>query len=199
MNYINYLISLAKTAREKDPARKSLIQYMLYSPGVKALASHKRAHALYNKGYYFLAERISAKSRAKTGIEIHPGAQIGDNPFIDHGMGIVIGETAIIGSNVTIFHGATLGGIGGEPGVKRHPTIGDNVLIGAGAKLLGNINIGDGARIGANAVVLSDVPAFATAVGVPSRVISRKPKLVRQQDSNTKHAAEFNPELDYVI
>ncbi len=197
MNYIKNLISLAKSAREKDPARKSLLQYILYSPGVSALASYRRAHAMHNKGYFLLAERISAKSRAKTGIEIHPGAQIGDNPFIDHGMGIVIGETAVIGSNVTIFHGATLGGIGGEPGVKRHPTIGDNVLIGAGAKLLGNINIGDGARIGANAVVISDVPAFATAVGVPARIIPRKPQLVRKHDSQIK--PQYNLELDYVI
>jgi serine O-acetyltransferase len=178
MNYFTYMISLAKVARDQDPAHKSLLQYILYAPGVRALADHYRSHKLYQKGHLFLAERISAKSRHRTGIEIHPGAVIGKNPFIDHGMGVVIGETAIIGDNVTIFHGSTLGGLGGAPGIKRHPTVGNNVLIGSGAKVLGNITIGDNATIGANAVVLHDVPAYTTAVGIPAVLKIKKPHLV---------------------
>lgn len=131
---------------------------------------YKISHYFYLKKYYFLARYICERAKRKTGIEIHPGARIGKGLFIDHGVGVVIGETAIIGDNVTLFHGVTLGGTGKEKG-KRHPTIGNNVFIGSGAKILGNINIGNNVRIGANAVVLKDIPEDTTAVGVPVKII----------------------------
>ena len=175
MNYFTYMISWQKSpeARSGSPS----LLHILYAR-CKGLGRPLPVPALYQKGHLFLAERISAKSRHRTGIEIHPGAVIGKNPFIDHGMGVVIGETAIIGDNVTIFHGSTLGGLGGAPGIKRHPTVGNNVLIGSGAKVLGNITIGDNAKIGANAVVLHDVPAYTTAVGIPAVLKIKKPHLV---------------------
>ena len=131
---------------------------------------YKISHYFYLKKWYFLARYICERAKRKTGIEIHPGARIGKGLFIDHGVGVVIGETAIIGDNVTLFHGVTLGGTGKEKG-KRHPTIGNNVFIGSGAKILGNINIGNNVRIGANAVVLKDIPDDTTAVGVPVKII----------------------------
>ncbi len=131
---------------------------------------YKISHYFYLKKYYFLARYICERSKRKTGIEIHPGARIGKGLFIDHGVGVVIGETAVIGDNVTLFHGVTLGGTGKEKG-KRHPTIGNNVFIGSGAKILGNINIGNNVKIGANAVVLKDIPDNTTAVGVPVKII----------------------------
>ncbi len=166
-----FIIREAKNILEKDPAAKSLFEAIFCYPSLKALLYHRRAHRHYNKKRYTLARMISQKARRKTGIEIHPGAKIGENLFIDHGMGVVIGETAEIGDNVTMFHGVTLGGIGGEPNVKRHPTVEDDVMIGAGAKLLGPITIGRGAKIGANAVVLKDVPPYSTVVGVPGKVV----------------------------
>ena len=155
--------------KARDPAARSALQILLLYPGVKAVRSHRKAHWCYNHGLYFLARLISQVSRRHTGIEIHPGAKIGKRLVIDHGMGIVIGETAEVGDDCLIYHGVTLGGTGKETG-KRHPTIGNNVMIATGAKVLGPFTVGDGARIAANAVVLSEVPPDATAVGAPARV-----------------------------
>lgn len=166
-----------KNIMENDPAANSAFEVLLLYPSIHALIAHRIAHKLYTRRLFFLARLISQFSRFITGIEIHPGAKIGRGLFIDHGMGVVIGETAEIGDNVTIYHGVTLGGTGKEKG-KRHPTIGDNVIIGAGAKVLGPIYIGSGAKVGANAVVLKDIPANSTAVGVPSRIISIKPNVI---------------------
>ncbi|XJS10450.1 serine O-acetyltransferase EpsC [Aerococcaceae bacterium WGS1372] len=164
-------VSLAKFIYERDPAATSWQEvYDLY-PGFKAVANHFEAHRLYKEGDVYEARKLSEQSRTQTGIEIHPGAQIGENLFIDHGMGVVIGETAIVGDNVKMYHGVTLGGTGSEKGRKRHPTIQDDVEIGANATLLGNITIGHHAKVGAGAVVLVDVPPYATAVGVPARII----------------------------
>lgn len=173
---LKYIKSLGKNVLEKDPAAKSLLEAIITSPGIKALVYHRLAHKFYKKDRSLLARLISQRARRITGIEIHPGASIGDNLLIDHGMGVVIGETAEVGDNVTIFHGVTLGGLGGEKGEKRHPTIEDDVLIGAGAKILGPITIGKGAKIGANSVVLEDVPAYATAVGAPAKIKAMNPK-----------------------
>ena len=156
--------------KERDPAARSSLQILLLYPGVKAVRSHRKAHWCYEHKLFFLARLISQRSRHRTGIEIHPGAKIGKRLVIDHGMGIVIGETAEIGDDCLIYHGVTLGGTGKDTG-KRHPTIGNNVLIATGAKVLGPFTVGDGARIAANAVVLSEVPPDATAVGVPARVV----------------------------
>lgn len=153
----------------KDPAIKSILEVMLY-PSIHALLFHKVSHKLYKAKLYFLARLISQISRFITGIEIHPGARIGRRVFIDHGMGVVIGETAEIGDNVTIYHGVTLGGVGTEKG-KRHPSIGDNVIIGAGAKILGPIEIGENSKIGANSVVLKPVPKDKTVVGIPGKIL----------------------------
>lgn len=159
-----------KTISKKDPCIRNKFEILLY-PGVHAILIHKISHWLYKNRLYFIARVISFFTRFITGIEIHPGAEIGENFFIDHGIGVVIGETSVVGDNVFIYHGVTLGGTGNEKGVKRHPTIGNNVIIGAGAKVLGNINIGDNVKIGANSVVLKDVPANHTAVGIPARII----------------------------
>lgn len=161
----------AKNILEKDPAAKNLFEAMFCYPSIKALGSYRNAHNHYLKNRKIIARIISQRSRKKTGIEIHPGAKIGKNLFIDHGMGVVIGETAEVGDNVTIYHGVTLGGIGGDKNTKRHPTVEDDVIIGAGAKILGPITIGSGAKIGANAVVIKDVPRDATAVGIPAKNI----------------------------
>ena len=156
--------------KARDPAARSALQILLLYPGVKAVRSHKKAHWCYEHGWFFMARLISQWSRRRTGIEIHPGAKIGKRLVIDHGMGIVIGETAEVGDDCLIYHGVTLGGTGKETG-KRHPTIGNNVLIATGAKVLGPFTVGDGARIAANAVVLQEVPANATAVGAPAHVV----------------------------
>lgn len=164
---------------KKDPAAKSKIQVLLLYPSVHAVINHRIAHFFHKHKLYFLARLISQVSRFFTGIEIHPGAKIGKGLFIDHGMGVVIGETAEIGDNVTMYHGVTLGGTGNVQG-KRHPTIGNNVLIGAGAKVLGAITIGDNAKIGANAVVLHDIPENCTAVGIPAKVVKNNKKNNKQ-------------------
>lgn len=154
----------------RDPAARSRLEvYFLYS-GFKALRAYRRAHWFYQRDMKFIARFISQRSRKKTGIEIHPGAKIGKNLFIDHGMGVVIGETTEIGDNCIIYQNVTLGGTGKDQG-KRHPTLGDNVLIGAGAKVLGPFKVGDNARVAAGAVVLDEVPPNATAVGVPARIV----------------------------
>lgn len=158
-----------KSTREKDPAAKGNLEIILLYPGLHAVIAHRIAHAVWKANLKIVARLLSQISRFFTGIEIHPGAQIGHGLFIDHGMGVVIGETTIIGDNVTLFQGATLGGTGKESG-KRHPTLGNNVVVGAGAKILGNIKIGDNTYVGANAVVLRPVPANTTVVGVPGRI-----------------------------
>ena len=155
---------------DHDPATDNPLEIILLYPGFKALRSHKKAHWFYNHNMPFIARAISQHSAHKTGIEIHPGAKIGKRVVIDHGHGIVIGETAEVGDDVMIYQGVTLGGTGKDTG-KRHPTIGNNVLIGAGAKVLGPFKVGDNARIAAGAVVLSEIPPNATAVGVPARVV----------------------------
>lgn len=155
---------------ERDPAAKNSLEVLLCYPGVHALIFYRLAHWLHRRRLVLLPRLISQFARLITGIEIHPGALIGESFFIDHGMGVVIGETTEIGDNVTIYQGVTLGGTGKEKG-KRHPTIGHNVVVGTGAKVLGPIHIGDGARIGAGSVVLRSVPPGATVVGIPGRVV----------------------------
>lgn len=161
---------------ENDPACKSKLEVIILYPGIHALMAHKVSHHLYNKKMFFTARLISQISRFFTGIEIHPGAQIKGALFIDHGAGVVIGETAVIGDKVTIYHGVTLGGTGKETG-KRHPTVGDNVVIGSGAKILGSINIGNDVKVGANAVVLKDVKSNSTIVGDKAKVVKSKENL----------------------
>jgi len=155
---------------ERDPAARSTWEVITCYPGFHALLIHRLAHGLWRAGMRWLGRLVSHVSRFLTGIEIHPGAQVGRRVFIDHGMGVVIGETAEIGDDCTLYHGVTLGGTSWNKG-KRHPTLGRGVVIGAGAKVLGPIVIGDGAKIGSNAVVVKDVPAGATAVGTPARII----------------------------
>ncbi|HEY8269922.1 MAG TPA: serine O-acetyltransferase EpsC [Pseudobdellovibrionaceae bacterium] len=164
---------LLQTYKTYDPAAKSLLEIGLLYPGPKALFYHRCAHWFYRRHFYFMARAIAEFSRATTGIEIHPGATVGRRLVIDHGMGVVIGETAVIGDNCIIFHGVTLGGIKFDP-VKRHPTVGNNVMIGTGAKVLGPITLGDGCRIGANAVVTKDVAAGSIIVGPASSVLEKR-------------------------
>ncbi|MCY1713841.1 serine O-acetyltransferase [Caproiciproducens galactitolivorans] len=155
---------------ERDPAARSRLEvYFLYS-GFKAVRAYRRAHWFYEHNMKFIARYLSQRARHKTGIEIHPGATIGKGLFIDHGMGVVIGETTVIGDNCTLYQGVTLGGTGKDHG-KRHPTLGNNVMVGSGAKVLGPFRVGDNARVAAGAVVLDEVPDNATAVGVPARVV----------------------------
>ncbi len=158
--------------KARDPAARTSMEVLLLYPGLKAVCSHRRAHWCYEHNLKFLARMISQASRRRTGIEIHPGAKIGKRLVIDHGMGIVIGETAEIGDDCLMYHGVTLGGTGKDVG-KRHPTIGNNVLIGTGAKVLGPITIGDNSRVAANSVVLKEIPGDCTAVGIPARVVRR--------------------------
>ena len=159
-----------RVVRERDPAAKSDAEALLLYSGVHALLAYRVAHKLYEKKLYFTARMISQSARFMTGIEIHPGAKIGKGLFIDHGTGVVIGETAEIGDNCTLYQGVTLGGTGKDKG-KRHPTIGDNVMIGAGAKVLGPFRIGNNSKIAAGAVVLSEIPDDCTAVGMPAKVV----------------------------
>lgn len=173
MGYIKEQIEVIKM---RDPAIRSTIEVLLY-PSFRALIGYKVAHYFYLKKRYLIARYISEKTKRKTGIEIHPGARIGKRLFIDHGVGVVIGETAIVGDDVTMFHGVTLGGIGSETG-KRHPTVGNNVFIGCGAKILGNITIGDNVKVGANAVILKDVEENTTVVGVPGVIVKKNGKRV---------------------
>lgn len=162
-----------KVIYEKDPAATNIVEVLFCYPGLQALISHRIAHKLAYWGIPFIPRLISYWTRIFTGIEIHPKAQIGNRFFIDHGEGVVIGETTIIGDDVLIYQQVTLGGTGNEHG-KRHPTIGNNVIIGAGAKILGNIKIGDNTRVGAGSVVVDDVPEHCTVVGVPGRVVQQK-------------------------
>jgi serine O-acetyltransferase len=161
------------TIFREDPAAKSVLEILLCYPGFHAVLLHRLAHKLYKAGFTTTARAISQTSRFLTGIEIHPGARIGRRFFIDHGMGVVIGETAVIGDDCLIYQGVTLGGTGKERG-KRHPTLGNRVVVGTGAKVLGNIEIGDNTRIGAGSVVLKSVPPNSTVVGIPGRVVRNR-------------------------
>ncbi len=163
------------STREKDPAAKGFLQIILLYAGLHAIIAYRISHLLFKAKVPILPRAMSQFARFLTGIEIHPGAQIGKGLFIDHGTGVVVGETSIIGDNVTLFQGVTLGGTGKEKG-KRHPTLGNNIVVGAGAKVLGNITIGDNSYIGANAVILRDVPNNATVVGVPGHVTKQDGK-----------------------
>jgi serine O-acetyltransferase len=162
---------------ERDPAAKSVWEVVLCYPGLHAIWMHRISHALYKRSFVVLPRFVSQFARWITGIEIHPGATIGEGLFIDHGMGVVIGETAEIGDNVTLYQGVTLGGTGKEKG-KRHPTVGNNVVIASGAKVLGSFKVGDNSRIGAGSVVLKEVPSDATVVGIPGRVVLQGGKKV---------------------
>jgi serine O-acetyltransferase len=155
---------------ERDPAAKTVMEVILCYPGLHAIWFHRLSHRLYTRGWVLLPRMISNIARFLTGIEIHPGATIGEGLFIDHGMGVVIGETTEIGNNVTLYQGVTLGGTGKEKG-KRHPTIGNNVVIATGAKVLGSFKVGDNSKVGAGSVVLSEVPANSTVVGIPGKVV----------------------------
>lgn len=172
------LLDDAKLIANRDPAAKSVLEVILLYPGFHVLIYHKIAHWFYKKRRFFIARFISQLGRFFTGIEIHPGATVGKGLFIDHGMGIVIGESAIIGDNCTIYHGVTLGGTGKEKGKKRHPTIGNNVLIGAGAKVLGPCVVGDNSLIGANTFVSFDVEPHSTVVGSKGRIIKKRNKKI---------------------
>ena len=165
-----HLMETIRAYQARDPAARGALEIYLLYPGVKAVLRHRRAHWCWTHGLKFLGRAISQRNRRKTGIEIHPGATIGRRLVIDHGMGVVIGETAEIGDDVLLYQGVTLGGTGKDSG-KRHPTIGNNVLIGSGAKVLGPFKVGDNSRIASNAVVLSEVPPDCTAVGVPARIV----------------------------
>lgn len=167
------LIYDIKNVLKKDPAARNFLEVLLLYPTIHALIIYRIAHVFYKLNLKFIARLLSQIGRFFTGIEIHPGAVIGKGLFIDHGMGVVIGETAEIGDNVTMYHGSTLGGTGKDTG-KRHPTVKDEVIIGAGAKILGPITIGKGSKVGANSVVLKPVPDYATAVGIPARNILKK-------------------------
>ncbi len=181
-------------AFERDPAATNYIEVLLTYSGLHALIYHRIAHALVKTGVPILPRYISHVARFFTGIEIHPGARIGESFFIDHGMGVVIGETAIIGDNVLLYQGVTLGGTGKERG-KRHPTVGNNVVIGAGAKILGDITIGDNSYIGSNAVVIKDVPQDSTVVGVPGRITKQDGKKI---DISLDHIHVLDPLLSEI-
>ena len=183
-----FLESIADTVvavKQRDPAARSTVEILLLYSGVHAMAAHRIANRLHREGKCFSARAVSQLSRHLTGIEIHPGATIGKGLFIDHGMGVVIGETAEIGDGCTIYQGVTLGGTGKDVG-KRHPTLGDNVMVGAGAKVLGPVKIGSNSKIAANAVVLREVPENSTAVGIPAKVVRRNGRKV-QDDMDQIH------------
>ncbi|MBR5407571.1 MAG: serine O-acetyltransferase [Lachnospiraceae bacterium] len=176
MGFIKNVKDEIKVIRERDPAIHSSMEVFLY-PSFRVMIHYRLAHKLYLKKHYLLARFVSQRAARKTGIEIHPGAQIGSGFFIDHGTGVVIGETTIIGNNVTLYQGVTLGGTGKESG-KRHPTLEDNVMVSAGAKVLGSFTIGANSKIGAGSVVLEEVPPNCTVVGVPGRIIKRENEVV---------------------
>jgi serine O-acetyltransferase len=166
---------------ERDPAARSRWEVLTCYPGLHALVMHRWAHALWTRGLRWPGRFVSHLARWFTGIEIHPGATIGRRVFIDHGMGLVIGETAEVGDECTLYHGVTLGGTSLEKGAKRHPTLGRGVIVSAGAKVLGGFTVGDGARVGSNAVLLQAVPAGATAVGIPARILAKSTDLAHER------------------
>lgn len=174
---------------ERDPAAKSILEVLFCYSGLHAIWLHRISHCLYNHGWIVSARIISTFGRFLTGIEIHPGATIGDGLFIDHGTGIVIGETAELGTNVTLYQGVTLGGTGKEKG-KRHPTIGNNVVVASGAKVLGSFKVGDHAKIGAGSVVLKEVPPYATVVGIPGRIVVLHGQRIHDEDVNDEELFE---------
>ena len=185
MGLIGFIKEEIEIIKERDPAIKTSLEVFLY-PSFKAIIRYRVAHWLFERKHYFLARWISQRCARKTGIEIHPGAQIGKGFFIDHGHGVIIGETTIIGDNVTLYQGVTLGGTGKESG-KRHPTIEDNVMISAGAKVLGSFTIGENSKIGAGSVVLNEVPPNSTVVGVPGRVIKQDNVRIPRVDLDQVH------------
>ncbi|MDF2588052.1 MAG: cysE [Anaerocolumna sp.] len=185
MGIIGYIKDEMQIIKERDPAIKTPFEVFLY-PSFKAIIRYRIAHKLYQKKHYLLARWYSQRTVRKTGIEIHPGATIGKGLFIDHGHGVVIGETAIVGDNVTLYQGVTLGGTGKETG-KRHPTIGNNVMISAGAKILGSFSVGENSKIGAGSVVLSEIPPNSTVVGVPGRVVKRDNVKIPREDMDQVH------------
>ena len=182
MGFIKNVRNEIRVIRERDPAIHSNMEVFLY-PSFKVMLHYRVAHKLYKSGHYFLARWISQRAVRKTGIEIHPGAKIGENFFIDHGNGVIIGETAVVGNNVTLYQGVTLGGTGKEHG-KRHPTIGDNVMISAGAKIIGSFRIGENSKIGAGSVVIEEVPPNCTVVGVPGRIVRRNYQRLCREELN---------------
>ncbi|HJA18650.1 serine O-acetyltransferase [Mediterraneibacter catenae] len=185
MGIISYVKEEIQVIRERDPAIKSNMEVFLY-PSFRVILRYRLAHKLYLKGHYFWARWISQRGARKTGIEIHPGATIGRGLFIDHGSGVIIGETTVIGDNVTLYQGVTLGGTGKEQG-KRHPTLEDNVMVSAGAKILGSFTIGENSKIGAGSVVLEEVPPNCTVVGVPGRIVRMDNKKVPRLDMDQVH------------
>lgn len=185
MGMISYIKEEIQVIRERDPAIKSNLEVFLY-PSFKAILGYRVAHKLYVKKHYFLARWISQRTVRKTGIEIHPGATIGKGLFIDHGSGVIIGETAELGDNVTLYQGVTLGGTGKEQG-KRHPTLKDNVMVSAGAKVLGSFTIGENSKIGAGSVVLKEVPPNCTVVGVPGRIVKMGNERIPRMDMDQVH------------
>lgn len=185
MGFISYIKDEIQVVRERDPAIKSNMEVLLY-PSFKVVLHYRVAHKLYLKKHYFLARWVSQRAVRKTGIEIHPGATIGKGLFIDHGSGVIIGETAILGNNVTLYQGVTLGGTGKEQG-KRHPTLEDNVMVSAGAKILGSFTIGENSKIGAGSVVLEEVPPNCTVVGVPGRIVRMGEKRIPRTDMDHVH------------
>ena len=195
MGFIQDIKEEINIIRERDPAIHSNWEVFLY-PSFKAVMMYRVAHKWYIKGHYFWARWLSQKAVRKTGIEIHPGAQIGKGLFIDHGSGVIIGETTIIGDNCTLYQGVTLGGTGKEQG-KRHPTLGNNVMVSAGAKVLGSFIIGDNCKIGAGSVVLQEVPANCTVVGIPGRIVKRNKQNVPQEDLDHGHLPDpIHEEMD---
>ena len=192
MGIISYIKEEIQVVKERDPSIKSNMEVFLY-PSFRVILRYRLAHKLYLKKHYFLARWISQRAVRKTGIEIHPGATIGKGLFIDHGSGVIIGETTIIGDNVTLYQGVTLGGTGKEKG-KRHPTLQDNVMVSAGAKILGSFTIGENSKIGAGSVVLEEVPPNCTVVGVPWRIVRMGNKKVPRTDMDQVHLPD--PVLD---
>ena len=185
MGMVSYIREEIAVIRERDPAIKTTAEVFLY-PSFKAILHYRAAHKLYQNRHYFLARWISQRAVRKTGIEIHPGAVIGKGLFIDHGSGVIIGETAVLGDNVTLYQGVTLGGTGKEKG-KRHPTLEDNVMVSAGAKILGSFTIGENAKIGAGSVVLKEVPPNCTVVGVPGRIVRMGSEKIPRTDLDQIH------------
>lgn len=185
MGMISYIKEEINVVKDRDPAIKSNLEVLLY-PSFKVMLSYRVAHKLYTKKHYFMARWVSQRAVRKTGIEIHPGATIGKGLFIDHGSGVIIGETAILGDNITLYQGVTLGGTGKEKG-KRHPTLKDNVMVSAGAKVIGSFTIGENSKIGAGSVVLEEVPPNCTVVGVPGRIVRRDDKKVPREELDQVH------------
>ncbi len=198
MNFLSRLRKDIRVIFERDPAAKSTLEVLLCYSGLHAIWLHRISHALFTRGWIVMARLVSNFGRFLTGIEIHPGATIGDGLFIDHGTGIVIGETAEIGRNVTLYQGVTLGGTGKEKG-KRHPTIGNNVVVASGAKVLGSFKVGDHAKIGAGSVVLREVPPYATVVGIPGRIVVLHGKRVHSEEEARKVLEEICEERGYDI